>query len=143
MKYTLPKGGYARTEEYRGTTTNYKDDEDVKALKKSVRLHNEVVRANSRRLGRISGVLRRVRVKGRGPRLSSFYHTLVSEATHFDIYEGEDTEAMYQFQREMDTGMSPGELRRYDKLKMEANQIKWNAIWRKRKKELLRKDKLC
>ena len=136
MKYTLPKGGYARTEEYRGTTTNYKDDEDVKALKKSVRLHNEVVRANSRRLGRISGILRRVRVKGRGPRLSSFYHTQLDEATHFDIYEGEDTEAMYQFRREMDTGMTPGELKKHDKLILAAREIEWKAMVRKRRKEL-------
>lgn len=136
MKYTLPKGGYARTEDYRGTTDNYKDDPDVKALKRSVELHNKKVREVSRRMGRNIGSLLRVRVKPRGPRVYSYYHTLIKNATHYDIYQGEDTEAMYQFQREMDTGMTPGELKRYDKLKAEANKIKWNALWRKRKKEL-------
>ena len=132
MKYTLPAGGYARTTDYVGTVKD-KSDESLQSLHRSVAIHNANVRANSRKLGRIVGTLLRVRIKPRGPRVASNYHTLTSEATHYDIYQGEDTEAMYQFGREMDTGMTPGELKKYDKLQAEANQIKWEALLRKRK----------
>ena len=132
MKYTLPAGGYARTTDYVGTVKD-KNDESLQSLHRSVAIHNKDIRARSRKLGRIVGTLLRVRIKPRGPRVASYYHTLTENATHFDIYQGEDTEAMYQFGREMDTGMTPGELKRYDQLRLQANQIKWKAMVRKRK----------
>lgn len=132
MKYTLPKAGYARTSDYQGTTTDYTTDTDVLALKKSVALNNAEVRAKSRKQGSIVGTLGRVRVKGRGPRNSSFYHTLVEDATHFDIYAGEDTEAMYQLQREFDTGLTPSQLRQFDKAKEKARTIETIGMLQKR-----------
>lgn len=119
MKYTLPKHGYARTSDYQGTTFDYEVDADVINLKKSIAINNAQVRKNSRKHGRVIGTLGRVRIKPRGPRNSSFYHTLVEEATHFDVYAGEDTEAMHQLRREIDTGLTPGQLRKLDK----ANQV--------------------
>ena len=136
MIYSLPKAGYARSTDYIGTTNNYKDDPDVKNLKRSVMLHNKEVRERSRRMGRPIGSLLRVRVKPRGPRVYSYYHTLVENATHFDIYQGEDTEAMHLLRRELDTGMTPGEIRRYDILMGQARKISHEALWRKRLKEL-------
>lgn len=132
MKYTLPRNGSARTSDYQGTTKDYLNDQDVINLKKSVALGNSATRDNSRRLGRITGTLGRVRVKPRGPRCSSWYHTLVEEATHYDIYAGEDTEAMHQLRRELETGMTPGEMRRVDKLRNEARMIELKGIIRKR-----------
>lgn len=114
MRYTLPKHGYARTSDYQGTTFDYEVDTDVINLKKSVALHNAEVRKASRKHGRICGTLGRVRVKPRGPRNSSFYHTCLHEATHFDVYAGEDTAAMYQLARELETGLTPGQLRKLD-----------------------------
>ena len=136
MRYTIPKGGYARSTDYIGTTDNYRDDPNVKNLKKSIELNNEKVRKQSRRMGRIIGSLLRVRVKPRGPRIHSYYHTLTTNATHFDIYQGEDTEAMHQLRRELDTGMTPGEMRKYDRLMGQARKISNEALWRKRLKEL-------
>ena len=134
MKYTLPTNGSARTSDYQGTTNDYTNDEDVANLKKSVSIHNNGVRETSRRIGRICGVLGRVRVKPRGPRSSSWYHTLVEEATHFDIYAGEDTEAMHQLRREIDTGLTPGELRKLNKLQGEARMLELKGVIRKRKR---------
>ena len=123
MKYTLPKHGYARTSDYQGTTDDYTTDPDVANLKKSVSLHNAQVRKASRKHGRICGTLGRVRIKPRGPRNSSFYHTCIHEATHFDVYAGEDTEAMYQLGRELDTGLTPSQLRKLDKAKNVARTL--------------------
>lgn len=123
MQYTLPKAGYARTSDYQGTTADYTTDADVLALKKSVALNNAEVRKNSRERGYIVGTLGRVRVKPRGPRLESSYHTMTEDATHFDIYAGEDTEKMYQLQRELDTGLTPGQLRQLDKANEKARTI--------------------
>lgn len=117
MKYTLPSQNYARTSDYQGTTDDYKNDPDVLALKKSVALHNAEVRKNSRERGKVCGVLGRVRVKPRGPRKSSIYHTLVQEATHYDVYAGEDTEAMRVLEREITTGLSLKYQRIYDDAK--------------------------
>lgn len=120
MRYTLPKANYARTSDYQGTTEDYKTDADVAALKESVARNNANVREVSRNYGYIVGILGRVRVKGRGPRKHSAYHTQLKEATHFDIYAGEDTEAMYQLKRELDSGLTPGELRKKDALETKA-----------------------
>ena len=64
-----------------------------------------------------------MRVKGRGPRKSSAYHTQLNEATHFDVYAGADTQAMYQLKREIDTGMTPGQLRAFDKAEYKAQLL--------------------
>lgn len=132
MQYTLPKAGHARTSDYQGTTTDYATDADVLALKKSVALNNAEVRKESRKRGRIIGTLGRVRVKPRGPRLESSYHTMTSDATHFDIYAGEDTEAMYQLQREINTGLTPGQLRELDKAKEKLRTIETIGHMQKR-----------
>jgi hypothetical protein len=123
MRYTLPKANYARTSDYQGTTGDYKIDADVLALKESVARNNAYVREVSRRYGRVIGTLGRVRIKGRGPRKSSSYHTQLNEATHFDVYAGEDTQAMYQLKREIDTGMTPGQLRAFDKAEYKAQLL--------------------
>lgn len=123
MRYTLPKHGYARTSDYQGTTFDYEVDADVINLKKSIALNNAQVRKDSRKHGRVIGTLGRVRIKPRGPRNSSYYHTLVSEATHFDVYAGEDTEAMYQLEREIETGLTPGQLRQLDNARDKVRMI--------------------
>ena len=117
MRYTLPShnSNAPRTSDYQGTTDDYTNDPDVAALKESVARNNAHVRETSRQYGRVIGTLGRVRVKGRGKRKSSAYHTNISEATHFDIYAGKDTYAMWNLQREIDTGLSPSQLAAKDK----------------------------
>ena len=105
MKYTLPASGQSRSTDYIGTTKD-KNDEDVRTLKESVARHNRHVRSSSRKFGCTIGTLLRVRVKPRGPRTNNSYHTLTADATHFDIYQGEDTEAMHMLRREMETGLA-------------------------------------
>ena len=131
MKYTLPASGDARTTDYVGTV-EVLDDRSLNALKDSVARHNRKLRDASRRLGRVVGTLLRVRIKPRGPRLYSSYHTLMSEATHYDIYQGEDTEAMHRMREELETGLTPGELRKRSKLKMELWRLEWAGLTRKR-----------
>lgn len=136
MRYTLPKANYARTSDYQGTTDDYKTDTDVLALKESVARNNSYVRETSRRYGRVIGTLGRVRIKGRGPRKSSSYHTQLNEATHFDVYAGEDTEAMYQLKREIDTGMTPGQLRAYDKANRKAQMLETIGFLQRKGREV-------
>ena len=50
---------------------------------------------------------------------------------YFDIYVGEDSTAQYELERELSTGMSPGELKKIDKLKNEILHIEINARIRK------------
>lgn len=134
MKYTLPKAGYARTYDYQGTTTDYKNDPDVLALKESIARNNAQVREESRRAGRIIGTLGRVRVKGRGPRNHSFYHTMLDEATHYDIYAGEDTDAMHLLREELETGMTTSEIRKCAELRWQIMQIETKGRLRQRKR---------
>lgn len=135
MKYTLPKAGYARTSDYQGTTTDYKNDPDVLALKESVARNNAQVREQARREGRIIGTLGRVRVKGRGPRNHSFYHTQLNDATHYDIYAGEDTAAMDMLREELETGMTASEQRACAELRWQIMQIQTKGKMRLRKRQ--------
>lgn len=124
MKYTLPGKNQPqyRTTDYVGTTEDYRTDPDVESLKLSVRNNNAHIREASRKYGRICGTLLRVRIKARGPRLAGDYHTRIENATHYDIYQGEDSHAMYQLNREITTGLTPSELHKYDLAK---DKIRW------------------
>ena len=133
MKYTLPTANLARTTDYVGTTDDYVNDPDVAALKESVARHNDWVRSSSRKHGRVIGNLLRVRVKPRGPRRRSYYHTLVKDATHFDIYQGEDSANQYDLRREIDSGLTPGELKALDKLRSKIWRMELEGKMRKRR----------
>ena len=50
----------------------------------------------------------------------------------FDVYVGDDSTAQYELKRELDTGMTPGELRKISKLDHEIMMIKFAGRQRKR-----------
>ena len=121
MRYQLCTKMESRTPEYVGSV-DWLDDEDLQALEENCRRHNEHVREVSRKHGRVIGEIYRVRRKGRGPRVRSYYHTLHENAKYWDIYYGVDTHNQHELHREIDSGLTPGELKALDKLR--------NAVWR-------------
>ena len=141
MKFKLSSTGEARTDDYMGTVTSLHDS-DLERIKTNVRLHNREVRATARKYGRPIGKLRRVRIMPRGPRAEAAEAMYRSRRAYdsylpmglgeyFDIYVGEDSTAQYELARELSTGMSPGELKKIDKLKNEILHIEINARIRK------------
>ena len=146
MKYQLCKSPKAaRTSDYVGSIKD-QNDGDYKRMTENCKRHNKEVRAVSRRYGRVIGELMRVRVMGRGPRVEAakrFYHSRrafdsylpICLAKSFDVYYGVDNTAMYDLKRELDTGMTPGEMRKHDQLKYMAMMIEMKGKMRKRSKK--------
>ena len=147
MQFKLSSLGEARTQDYVGTTTNLHDD-DLERIKANVKLHNQQVRATSRKYGRTIGQLRRVRIMPRGPRAEA------AEAVHrfrraydsylpmglgerFDIYVGFDSTAQYELQNELSTGMTVSEMRKVSKLEHDIMMLKFEGRQRKRNKECM------
>ena len=120
-----------RTKTYR-FTTNCKDDDSVIALKEDIARKNKLTREMIRN-GRApvkfwnnqSGIsLLRVRLMARGPRRGYDGKPLHSNAdcclnhefaTRYDVYVTEDSTNNHMLQRELDTGLTPGQLRTIDK----------------------------
>ena len=144
MQFKLSSLGEARTQDYVGTTTTLHDD-DLERIKANVKLHNQQVRATSRKYGRAIGQLRRVRIMPRGPRAEA------AEAMHrfrraydsylpmglgerFDIYVGDDSTAQYELQNELSTGMTVSEMRKVSKLEHDIMMLKFEGRQRKRNK---------
>lgn len=146
MKYQLCKNPeWSRTSAYVGSIKN-QHDSDYESMIENCKRHNKGVRATSRRYGRIIGELMRVRVMGRGPRAEAARHFYRSPrafdsylpiglAESFDVYYGVDSSAMYDLKRELETGMSPSEMRRHDNLKYMAMMIEMKGRMRKRSKK--------
>ena len=142
MQYKLSSTGEARTSDYIGTVTNLHDS-DLERIKANVRIHNREVRAVSRKHDREIGTLRRVRIMPRGPRAEAAEAMYRSRRAYdsylpmglgewFDVYVGNDSTAQYELKRELDTGMTPGELRKISKLDHEIMMIKFKGRMRKR-----------
>ena len=143
MEYKLSSTGESRTSDYIGTVTNLHDS-DLERIKANVRLRNREVRNVSRKHGRAIGTLQRVRIMPRGPRAEAAEAMYRSRRAYdsylpmglgeyFDIYVGEDSTAQYELKREIDTGMTPGELKKIDRLKNEMWRIQIDAKIRKNK----------
>ena len=143
MKYKLSSTGEARTSDYMGTVSNLHDS-DLERIKANVRLRNREVRNVSRKHGRAIGTLQRIRIMPRGPRAEAAEAMYRSRRAYdsylpmglgeyFDIYVGEDSTAQYELKRELDTGMTPGELKKIDRLKNEMWRIQIDAKIRKNK----------
>ena len=52
----------------------------------------------------------------------------------FDVYVGDDSTAQYELKRELETGMTPSELKKISKLDHEILMIKFKGRMRKRDK---------
>ena len=127
---------------YRGTTADLNDPE-VLLMKENVKKHNAEVRRTSRKYGRVIGRLQRVRFMGRGPRAEvardhgqwerSFDSYLpLHLATHYDVYLHEDTSAMHLLKEEIETGMTPGEIAKKNKLQEQIWRLKMKGLNRVR-----------
>ena len=143
MEYKLSSTGEARTSDYMGTVTNLHDS-DLERIKANVRIHNREVRAVTRKHKRAIGTLQRVRIMPRGPRAEAAEAMYRSRRAYdsylpmglgeyFDVYVGDDSTAQYELKRELDTGMTPGELKKIDRLKNEMWRIQIDAKIRKNK----------
>ena len=134
------------SEGYRFTTDDVNGPE-VKALKAQIAAHNRHVREYSREYGRKIGKLQRVYIMPRGPRVvparldglryrAAYYSYLPQRhGTHFDIYAGEDSSNQYYLNREIDTGMTPGQLRRHDNLQAQMRRLEMDARLQKQSRE--------
>ena len=144
MQYKLSTDGHRRSESYRGTVFS-KDDPNVKAIKADVARHNKVIRENTRLYGSspCGQSLQRVSIMARGTRRDAQGKLLHGNADsslqhkyghHFDVYIHDDYTNQYQLNREVELGMTPGELKKYDELtfapiryRMEIAAKKWKA----------------
>ena len=142
MQFKLSSTGEARTSDYVGTTTNL-HDADLERIKENVKLHNQQVRATSRKYGRTIGQLRRVRIMPRGPRAEAAEAMYRSRRAYdsylpmglgerFDIYVGYDSSAQYELQNELSTGMTVSEMRKVSKLEHDIMMLKFEGRQRKR-----------
>lgn len=138
MHYVQSKQGGPRTIDYRGTTTSLKD-KDLKEIKATVQEHNKVARKWLRFHPTSTATILRIRIMPRGPRVeaaakdgwkykAAYYSYLPQRhATHFDVYVGEDTNAMHIMRRELKTGMTASQQRKHDDLLYQARRIEWEG----------------
>ena len=146
MQYLQSKQGGARTIDYRGTITSL-EDEDLKEVKATVQEHNKTARKWLRKYPNSTAKILRIRIMPRGPRVeaaikdgwkykAAYYSYLPQRhATHFDVYVGEDTNAMYIMRRELKTGMTASQQRKHDDLLYQARRIEWKGRDQLHKKE--------
>lgn len=124
-------------------TDNYKfsvytkDDPDMLHLKKLIASHNERVRNYVKRFNKMPshiGELKRVALMARGPRqvngvplhsnaVTSLRHEY---AVYFDVYTASSSEN-YWLQRQIETGLTRSELKKYDTLTHEAMKLEWQG----------------
>ena len=138
MQYLQSKQGGSRVIDYRGTTINL-NDKDLKEIKATVQEHNKVARKWLRLHPTSTATILRVRIMPRGPRVEAaakdgwkykaVYYSYLPQrhATHFDIYVGEDTNAMHIMRREIKTGMTASQQRKHDDLMYQARRIEWQS----------------
>ena len=143
MTTTLDFKPSRHTDAYRFTTDD-RNDPAVLALKRQIAAHNKEVRASMRKYGRKFSKLLRVRFMGRGPRkihaerygkwATRFDSYLpVDLAEKFDVYVHEDNTAMDLMLKELETGMTQGELARHAALERQQWELRLKGISRKRK----------
>ena len=127
-------------------TDNYKfsvytkDDPDLLHLKMLVAAHNKRIRDYAKRFNKMPkhngafGELKRVALMARGPRqvngvplhpnaVTSLRHEY---AVYFDVYIASSSEN-YWLQRQIDTGLTRSELKKYDTLTYEATKLEWQG----------------
>lgn len=126
-----------RTEAYQFTTDD-KNDPRIAELKAKIAFTNKMSREATRGWNYNSTVhaLWRVRLMPRGPRVEAAWgdyrsrraydsYLPIRHGTHFDVYVHRDTTAEWMMRRELDTGLTPGQLKRLDD---EQNALR-NAEW--------------
>ena len=115
-----------RTEAYQFTTTD-RNDPRIASLKRKIAFANKLSREATRgfNYSRTVNALWRVRLMPRGPRVEAAWADYRSRraydsylpqrhGTRFDVYVHHDSTAEWMMRRELDTGLTPGQLRRID-----------------------------
>ena len=127
-----------RTDAYQFTTED-RNDPEIKSLKAKIAFANKLSREATRDSAQWSGkvnALFRVRLMPRGPRVEAAWgdyrsrraydsYLPLRHGTHFDVYVHRDTTAEWMMQREVDTGLSQGQLRRVDRERDELRKQEW------------------
>ena len=126
--YKLCDNNEARTTGYRFTVYS-KNDEQLLNLKENIKRHNIMARQCIRDVYKHWGghpehgyhtKIERVKLMGRGPRsvhsINDFGHARAYDqnlphkyATHWDVYQGEDTYAMCNLMYELENNLTPGQ----------------------------------
>ena len=143
--YKHNKDGSLRTDAYKFTVKDLNDPE-VRHLKQVIAAHNAEIRKQCRRnqwnRGEyLANQLKRVRVMPRGARVEAAWGDYKSRRAYdsylpvrhgqtFDIYVDQDKTATYSMQRELQTGQTPGEQKKLDRLQ---NEI-WDITFQARKR---------
>ena len=147
MFYKPTLSGAGRTLDYRGSVVS-KNDRDLLNLKNSIAKHNEEIRRYTRKQGRMINTnyghfrLQRVVLMARGPRRINgerIHHNCDSclhheHAVYFDVYVGTDSHNQHELSREMELGMTPGQLKKYDDAMAVVNKMKMEGFIAKQRK---------
>ena len=136
-------------------TVSHKLDPSLLALKRDIAKHNARVRKDARRIGKITDYyypdmnkIKRVLLMARGPRRDDNGKILHFNAdsclqhqyaTHFDVYVMIDRTNHAILEREIETGNTPGEMKRIDDLKMKIYAIETEGFKRKRVSDAFRR----
>ena len=144
--YKHNRDGTLRTDAYKFTVKDLNDPE-VRNLKQVIAAHNAEVRKACRRNKYGTGEyyanqLKRVRIMPRGARVEAAWGDYKSRRAYdsylpirhgetFDIYVDQDKTATYVMQRELQTGQTPGEQAKINRLQNEIWKITAEAHTRK------------
>jgi hypothetical protein len=144
MEFVPTRLTAGRTLAYRGTVTS-KKDRDLLSLRTQVAEHNASIRHWARVMGKTGkNTLLRVSLMARGTRRDRqgvlYHHNADTSLQHdfaerFDVYVHDDSSGMYDLERELETGMTSGELRKYDNLMYKVRQLEWAGRQRKQERE--------
>lgn len=125
-----------------------KDDPDLIALKKRVAENNKFIRTFARRHKNVrdSIVFKKVRLMARGPRRiwakQDFQYSRFGTypqydaslphkyAEYFDVYCGEDRDALIDLKREINEGLTRSQYNKICELEYQANALRWEAKMR-------------
>ncbi len=130
IRYTVPANG-TRSDAYRFSTED-KNCEDIANLRKVTASYNKNLRqyiCDTHRMDERSFL--KVCIKPRGKRPANSYHTLVKDATHYDVYVWTDYEATRLIAEMLKTGNLASELAEVRRLKVAIRQIEFKGFMRK------------
>ena len=119
-------------------TTEDRNDPRISELKNEIKFVNKLSREATRHAyyNKHVHALWRVRLMPRGARVEAAWsdyksrraydsYLPIRHGTRFDVYVHRDTTGEWMMQRELDTGLTPGQLRRVDRERDELRKQEW------------------
>ena len=136
-----------RTPAYRFTVED-PNDPRIAELKQSIKINNQLQREAARMVQDVYPLFR-VRLMPRGPRVEAAWgdfrsrraydsYLPIRHGVRYDVYVHRDTTAEWMMQREFDTGLTPGQLKRLDRELNEFRKQEWEMHRRLREKGIHR-----